>query len=251
DHAGMGWMGKLIKLGAIAGLSSVILVMLLGQSRVFYSMAKDGLLPPIVSKVHHRFRTPWLTSIITGLGVAFFSAVFTVREAGSLCSIGTLLAFVIVSVGILVLRVREPALPRRFRTPWVWFVAPMGAVSALGLMLALPWTTWERLIVWFAIGMEVFYGYSIYHSKLGTGAPRGETAWSRALKLAGVTWIVFGVLGSLLWMFRYQQIFAPGNPLGWLWGFIALVGSISLGLLLHVISDVSDRLSAGQTDRSK
>src|SRR5579859_4982363 len=149
DRAGRGWMGKPIKLGAIAGLSSVILVMLLGQSRVFYSMARDGLLPAVVSQVHPRFRTPWLTSIITGIGVAFFSAVFTVREAGSLCSIGTLLAFVIVSVGILVLRVREPDLPRRFKTPWVWFVAPMGAVSALALMLALPWPTWERLIVWF------------------------------------------------------------------------------------------------------
>ncbi len=105
DHAGMGRMGQLIKLGAIAGLSSVILVMLLGQSRVFYSMARDGLLPPVISKVHPRFRTPWITSIITGIGVAFFSAVFTVREAGSLCSIGTLLAFVIVSAGILPLRV--------------------------------------------------------------------------------------------------------------------------------------------------
>ena len=117
DRAGMGWMGKLIKLGAIAGLSSVMLVMLLGQSRVFYSMARDGLLPPVVSQVHPRFRTPWITSIVTGIGVAFFSAVFTVREAGSLCSIGTLLAFVIVSVGVLVLRVREPNLPRRFTTP--------------------------------------------------------------------------------------------------------------------------------------
>src|SRR5204863_6978475 len=131
DQAGMGWMRKLIKLGAIAGLSSVILVMLLGQSRVFYSMARDGLLPPIVSQVHPRFRTPWITSIITGLGVAFFSAVFTVREAGSLCSIGTLLAFVIVSAGILVLRIREPNLPRKFTTPAVWFVAPAGALSAI------------------------------------------------------------------------------------------------------------------------
>jgi APA family basic amino acid/polyamine antiporter len=166
DHAGMGWMGKLIKLGAIAGLSSVILVMLLGQSRVFYSMARDGLLPPIVGQVHPRFRTPWITSIITGVGVAFFSAVFTVREAGSLCSIGTLLAFVIVSAGILVLRVREPDLPRKFTTPWVWFVAPAGAVSALALMVALPATTWIRLGVWFVIGMFVYFSYGVRRSKL-------------------------------------------------------------------------------------
>jgi len=166
DRAGMGWMGELIKLGAIAGLSSVILVMLLGQSRVFYSMARDGLLPPVVSQVHPRFRTPWLTSIITGIGVAFFSAVFTVRQAGSLCSIGTLLAFVIVSAGILVLRVREPNLPRKFTTPWVWFVAPAGAASAIALMAALPWETWARLIIWFVIGIVVYFSYSVRHSKL-------------------------------------------------------------------------------------
>ena len=166
DRAGMGWMGKLIKLGAIAGLSSVILVMLLGQSRVFYSMARDGLLPPIVSQVHPRFRTPWITSIITGFGVAFFSAVFSVREAGSLCSIGTLLAFVIVSAGVLVLRVREPNLPRRFTTPAVWFVAPAGALSAIVLMSALPLTTWIRLIVWFVIGMVVYFSYGVRRSKL-------------------------------------------------------------------------------------
>jgi APA family basic amino acid/polyamine antiporter len=171
DRAGMGWMGKLIKLGAIAGLSSVILVMLLGQSRVFYSMSRDGLLPPVVSRVHPRFRTPWITSIVTGLGVAFFSAVFTVREAGSLCSIGTLLAFVIVSVGILVLRVREPNLPRRFTTPAVWFVAPAGAVSAILLMAALPLTTWVRLIIWFLIGMVVYFVYGVRRSKLAQPPP--------------------------------------------------------------------------------
>ena len=166
DRAGLNWMGKLIKLGAIAGLSSVILVLLLGQSRVFYSMARDGLLPPFVNRVHPRFRTPWITSIVTGIGVAIFSALFSVREAGSLCSIGTLLAFVIVSVGILVLRVREPNLPRRFKTPMVWFVAPAGAISALALMLALPWPTWRRLIVWFALGIVVYFLYGYRKSKL-------------------------------------------------------------------------------------
>jgi APA family basic amino acid/polyamine antiporter len=170
DHAGMGWMGKLIKLGAIAGLSSVILVMLLGQSRVFYSMARDGLLPPVVSQVHPRFRTPWITSIVTGIGVAFFAAVFTVREAGSLCSIGTLLAFVIVSAGVLVLRVREPELPRRFATPWVWFVAPMGAISAIALMSFLSATTWLRLIIWFVIGMVFYFSYGVRRSKLAQRA---------------------------------------------------------------------------------
>jgi APA family basic amino acid/polyamine antiporter len=166
DRAGLNWMGRLIKLGAVAGLSSVILVMLLGQSRVFYSMARDGLLPPFVSRVHPRFRTPWITSIITGIAVAIASALFTVREAGSLCSIGTLLAFVIVSIGVLVLRVREPNLERKFATPMVWFVAPAGALSALALMSALPWPTWRRLIVWFVIGIVVYFAYGVRHSRL-------------------------------------------------------------------------------------
>jgi len=166
DRAGLGWMATLIKLGAIAGLSSVILVMLLGQSRVFYSMSRDGLLPQFVNKVHPKFQTPYITSIVTGIGVAFFAAILPIRDAASLVSIGTLLAFVIVSVGILVLRVREPDLPRVFRTPAVWAVAPLGAFSAAWLMKSLPWVTWERLIIWFAIGMVVYFGYSIKHSRL-------------------------------------------------------------------------------------
>jgi len=167
DHAGLGWMSAAIKLGAIAGLSSVILVMLLGQSRIFWTMADDGLLPEFVSRVHPKFCTPWITTILTGIVVAIFAAVFTVREAGSLVSIGTLLAFVIVSIGVLVLRIREPHLPRTFKTPAVWVVAPLGALSALYLMIALPWRTWERLINWFVIGMVIYFFYGVRRSKLG------------------------------------------------------------------------------------
>jgi basic amino acid/polyamine antiporter, APA family len=168
DRAGLGWMSTLIKLGAIAGLSSVILVMLLGQSRVFYSMSRDGLLPPFVNKVHPKFQTPYLTSIVTGVVVAFFAAILPIRDAASLVSIGTLLAFVIVSIGILVLRVREPNLPRVFKTPWVWFVAPAGAFSAAYLMKSLPPVTWERLLIWFAIGMIIYFSYGVRKSKLAS-----------------------------------------------------------------------------------
>jgi len=140
--------------------------MLLGQSRVFWTMSKDGLLPPFVNKVHPKFQTPWITTIITGIAVMIPAAFFTVREAGSLVSIGTLLAFVIVSIGILVLRVREPNLPRAFKTPWVWFVAPMGVISALYLMASLPWRTWERLLIWFGIGIVIYFAYGVRKSKL-------------------------------------------------------------------------------------
>ncbi len=166
DHAGLGWMSSLIKLGAIAGLSSVILVMLLGQSRILWTMADDGLMPKFVSKVHPKFRTPWITTILTGVVVAFFAAILPIRDAASLVSIGTLLAFVIVSIGVLVLRVREPELPRKFKAPIVWLVAPMGALSALYLMISLPWRTWERLIIWFVIGMVVYLFYGVRRSNL-------------------------------------------------------------------------------------
>ncbi len=172
DRANMGWMARVIKVGAIAGLSSVILVMMLGQTRVFWTMSRDGLLPQFVSKVHPRFQTPWLVTIATGIVVAFFGALMPVRDAGNLCNIGTLLAFAIVSIGVLILRLREPDLPRRFKTPMVWLVAPMGALSALGLMVFLPRLTWIRLGVWFAIGMVFYLSYGMRRSKLArTPAP--------------------------------------------------------------------------------
>jgi len=180
DRAGLSWMAVVIKFGAVAGLSSVMLVLLYGQSRVFFAMSRDGLLPPFVHHVHPRFKTPWITSIVTGLIVACFAAVLTVREAGELCSIGTLLAFVIVSAGILVLRIQEPDLKRTFKTPFVWFVAPMGALSALYLMISLPWPTWRRLLVWFLLGIIVYVTYSHKHSRLHHGyfakveKPEGE-----------------------------------------------------------------------------
>ena len=168
DAAGLGWVSSLIKLGAIAGLTSVILVQLLGQSRVFYSMGRDGLLPPFVNRIHPRFRTPWITSILTGLAVAIPAAVLPVRDAAKLVSIGTLLAFVIVSIGILVLRVREPELHRPFRTPLVWFVAPMGALSAAYLMYYLDIETWIRLVVWLAIGLAIYFLYGRHHARVAT-----------------------------------------------------------------------------------
>jgi len=170
DRAGLGWMSSVIKLGAIAGLSSVILVMLLGQSRVFWSMSRDGLLPQVINKIHPKFQTPYITSIVTGIAVAFFAAILPIRDAASLVSIGTLLAFVIVSIGVIVLRVREPHLPRAFKTPAYWIVAPLGAISALYLMIHLSRTTWERLIIWFVIGMFLYFGYGVRNSKLARKA---------------------------------------------------------------------------------
>ena len=167
DAAGLGWMASLIKLGAIMGLSSVILVMLLGQSRVFYSMARDGLLPQFVNKVHPKFHTPYITSIVTGVAVAFFAGILPIADAANLVSIGTLLAFVIVSIGVMVLRYREPNLQRAFKTPAVYVVGPLGALTAAYLMIRLPLETWLRLVVWFVIGIIIYAFYGYRNSTLG------------------------------------------------------------------------------------
>jgi APA family basic amino acid/polyamine antiporter len=175
DVAGLGWFSTLIKIGAIAGLTSVILVQMMGQTRVFYSMSRDGLLPKWVNTIHPKFRTPWITTIAVGIAVTIPAGFLTVSEAAHLVSIGTLLAFAIVSAGVIVLRIREPNLHRPFRTPLMWFVAPMGVLSSLYLMYYLPRVAWERLGIWLAIGLAIYFLYGVRHSRLARGdvAPPG------------------------------------------------------------------------------
>jgi APA family basic amino acid/polyamine antiporter len=170
DRAGMGWMAQLIKLGAIAGLSSVILVQLLGQSRIFFIMAHDGLLPKFVAKIHPRFRTPYVTQLILAVLLTIPAGFLTVRESAALVSIGTLLAFIIVAAGVLVLRKRSPDLHRPFKTPAVWVVAPLCMLSCFYLMYYLPLRTWMRLAIWLAIGLVVYVGYGRSHSNLARTA---------------------------------------------------------------------------------
>ena len=170
NAAGSAWAGVfgimpfLVKLGAIAGLSSVMVVMMLGQPRIFYSMANDGLLPGWARRIHPRFRTPHITTIITGVAVALAAGFFRIDVLGHLVSIGTLFAFVIVSVGIIVLRYKRPELDRPFRTPFVPVVPALSALVALALMAGLPSATWERLIIWMAVGMVIYFGYGYRHS---------------------------------------------------------------------------------------
>ncbi len=160
------WLRPIIKVGAIAGLSSVILVMMMGQPRIFYSMSKDGLLPEKFSAVHPRFRTPWLATVLTGALAMLVAGLFPIGLLGELVSIGTLLAFAIVCVGIFVLRFTHPEIRRPFRTPFFWLVSPVGAGACVFLMSGLPRDTWARLIVWMAIGFVIYFGYSRRHSKV-------------------------------------------------------------------------------------
>ena len=169
DAAGpsLAWLKYLTTVGAIAGLASVVLVMLMGQPRIFYAMSRDGLLPEIFGRVHPKYRTPWLATIITGLFAAFFAGLFPIGILGHLVSIGTLFAFMIVCAGILVLRYKRPELVRPFRTPFVPFV-PIGGLVVCGfLMYSLPADTWIRLGVWMAIGLVLYFVYGRHHSKLG------------------------------------------------------------------------------------
>lgn len=154
------WLNSLIKLAILAGFTSVILVLLLGQSRIFYSMSKDGLLPPIFSDIHPRFHTPWRCNLILLFFVSTIGAFLPLSVVGHMTSIGTLLAFVIVSIGVLLLRYRHPEIPRSFRTPWVPFVPIMGIIICLTMMISLGWENWIRLLVWLLIGLLVYFFYS-------------------------------------------------------------------------------------------
>jgi APA family basic amino acid/polyamine antiporter len=165
-ETGVQWGEFLVLIGTIMGLSTVMLVMLLGQSRVFFSMSRDGLLPHWAGAVHPRFRTPWISSIVVGVFVAFLPAILPIGILNEMTSIGTLLAFVIVCAGVWVLRVRRPDLHRPFKTPLVPLVPILGIVSALALMVFLPLATWIRLVIWLIIGMVIYLTYGSKHSRV-------------------------------------------------------------------------------------
>lgn len=170
DAAGdtMRWLAVPIKFGAIAGLSSVILVQFLGQTRIFYSMASDGLLPRGFAAVHPKFKTPFTTTLITGFFAMMVGGLFPIQLLGELVSIGTLLAFVIVCAGVLVLRYKSPELHRPFKTPFFPYVPILGIASSVGVMATLPGDTWLRLIVWMAIGIIIYFAYGRSKSKLNS-----------------------------------------------------------------------------------
>jgi APA family basic amino acid/polyamine antiporter len=176
DATGLRWLSPVVKIAALFGLFSTMLVTLLAQTRIFYSMSRDGLLPRVFSVVHPRFRTPHLSTTLTATIIALVSGFTPIAVLGQLVSIGTLLAFVLVCIGVIMLRRTAPEVPRPFRTPGVPFVPIAGAAICLAQMVGLPLATWERLVIWLVIGLAAYFAYGRWHAIAGTAGPAPRPA---------------------------------------------------------------------------
>ncbi|MDH2424259.1 amino acid permease [Sphaerisporangium sp. TRM90804] len=172
---GQNWLASIISVGALAGLTTVVMILMLGQSRVFFAMSRDNLLPARLATVHPRFGTPYVITIIIGVVTALMAGFIPLSALAELVNIGTLFAFILVSVGVLILRRTRPDLPRSFRTPWVPVVPILAALASLYLMLNLPVETWLRFLIWMAIGVAVYFAYGVRHSRMRESEPTVTT----------------------------------------------------------------------------
>ncbi len=202
------WLMTMVKLGVIAGFTSVILVMLLGQSRVFYSMSRDGLVPRVFSAIHPRFRTPWRSNMLFAVFVAVLAAFLPLKVVGEMTSIGTLFAFVIVCGGIWIMRRTQPGVARPFRTPLVPLVPILGILWNFSMMYALGSSNWSRLVVWLVIGQILFFTYGRHHSRLRQGKHEGFVRIDHVMTGASFGCLVGGTIGYLL-----RPVGAAGVPL--------------------------------------
>ncbi len=195
------WLNRAIVLAILAGYASVILVMLMGQSRVFFSMSKDGLIPKVFSIVHPKFRTPSKNNLLFMLFVSLFAAFVPARVVGEMTSIGTLFAFILVCIGVLVMRKKMPEVPRAFTTPWVPLIPILGVGTCLFMMVFLPADTWIRLVVWMLIGLDIYAYYGIKNSILGGGteARKGKTVMN-------ITGLSLSVLLAIVGIWHQQTI---------------------------------------------
>ena len=213
---GMNWTAGIISFGAVFATTSVLIVFQLGQPRIFFSMARDGLLPPWAAKVHPKYRTPHVTTILTGVFVAVFAAVTNIDEVVDLCNIGTLFAFVLVAAGILVLRRTDPDRPRPFRTPFVPWV-PLLAILTCGYLMAVqPRVTWVRFVLWLGAGLLIYLGAGADESKVRD--PEARRAAAREGKSSPTRLLLTGL-----------ALMLPSVPVGWMLlvsGFAGRIGSL-------------------------
>jgi APA family basic amino acid/polyamine antiporter len=201
-----GWASGIISIGAIMGITSVLLVMLMGQPRVFFAMSRDGLLPQKISKVHPKFQTPYITTIITGVVVGAIALLIPIGTAAELTNIGTLFAFAIVSTGVMILRKTNPEHPRPFRTPIVYITAPLGVLFSCYLMYSLPVLTWIRFLAWLDVGLFIFFFYGRTHSRLTAINASKSFSLSYFLQFFGILIFANGALFGILSILALTEI---------------------------------------------
>jgi basic amino acid/polyamine antiporter, APA family len=197
-HPDYPWLNRAIIVAILAGYSSVILVMLLGQSRVFFSMSKDGLLPPVFHRVHPKYRTPAKSNTLFMVFVSLFAAFVPARVVGEMTSIGTLFAFILVCIGVWILRVKQPDAPRAFKTPLVPLIPILGIFTCLFMMVFLPLDTWIRLLVWMVIGLDVYLFYGMKHSHLSDHQQASYTKGTRTVSLTGLMLVFVLIVVGLI-----------------------------------------------------
>jgi APA family basic amino acid/polyamine antiporter len=195
------WLNKAIVLAILAGYMSVILVMLMGQSRVFFSMSKDGLLPKVFSEVHPKFRTPAKNNLLFLLFVSLFAAFVPARVVGEMTSIGTLFAFILVCIGVIIMRKTMPNAPRAFKTPLVPYVPILGVFTCLFMMVFLPLDTWIRLIVWMILGLDIYLAYGVRNSILSANSPQ---TIPQGNKVGGICGLVLSVILAIIAFVHHQ-----------------------------------------------
>lgn len=193
------WASGIISVGAVMGITSVLLVMMMGQPRVFFAMSRDRLFPESISKVHHRFRTPYRTTIITGVAVGLIALLIPIGTAAELANIGTLFAFAIVSASVFILRKTNPSIKRSFRVPLVWIVSPLGVIFSFYLMYSLPVLTWLRFLAWLDIGLLIYYFYGRTHSRIAEKVDRDKKfSWKDMLIFFGIFALINGILFGIM-----------------------------------------------------
>jgi APA family basic amino acid/polyamine antiporter len=234
---GMKWPTLIISLGAVFATSSVLLVFQLGQPRIFFSMARDGLLPGWAAKVHPKYRTPHITTWLTGLAVGLFAGVANINEVVDLTNIGTLFAFLLVCVGITVLRYKDPDRPRGFRVPFgAWLLPMLGTAACIFLMFWLPPASWWRFIGWLVLGMSIYFAYGYNHSVVGreVGRPAQADLWQRmaglGFFLAAVGLFVIPHDAGPMQLLREAATASEPDHARALWGLLLVVAGSALGI---------------------
>lgn len=226
-HPDYPWLNRAIIVAILGGYSSVILVMLMGQSRVFFSMSKDGLLPPVFHKVHTKFRTPAKSNLLFMLFVSLFAAFVPARVVGEMTSIGTLFAFILVCIGVWILRVKQPELPRAFKTPLVPLVPILGIFTCLFMMVFLPLDTWIRLLVWMLIGFDVYIFYGLKHSFL---SDHSNSTYTRSNRIVSFCALGLAALLAIVTLLHHNTSTEPDTGL-----FIFSMVFTGLHLLIYLM----------------